>query len=418
MSTEMQTKVQANPAQSFTPAQTGLLQRKSALCNTPGLVEDSGRDKEKLTLQRSSVDQARTTMVPPIVHEVLRSTGQPLDASTRAFMEPRFGYDFRRVQIHDAEAFAGGQEGVRKTISLERDPLLKKEIARRKGPGQPLESPTQKLMGSLIGYNFRDVRIHTDSFAAASAKDLNAEAFTVGKDIFFGTGRHDTKSPEGRSLIAHELTHVVQQSQAVPDSLFAEREAERNATSANASLSKKRDFESSLGSSLKYSIQLLRVPVPSNPFGVTHVDIELPRLRDLEPCLPAGQQVYRMNVVGRRVGPLTTGRGKIIFNLHIGLYRHTDGRICAIIHDSKGIIPGAWCLNLCDVWDEILRRIREILMDVLKVLGIIAFVIVAAIMAIITMGGSIIIPQPQPVTPGVVPIIPGGALGESESQFA
>jgi len=88
MSTEMQTKVQASPAQSFTPAQTGLLQRKSALCNTPGLVENSKRDQENLTLQRSSVDQTGTTTVPPI------------DSETRDLMEPRFGHDFSRVSVH------------------------------------------------------------------------------------------------------------------------------------------------------------------------------------------------------------------------------------------------------------------------------------------------------------------------------
>jgi len=76
MSAEMQTKVQASPTQSFTYVQTGLLQKQSALCNTPGLVEDSGRDKDKLTLQRSSADQAGTTTVP------------------------RFGHDFSRVSVH------------------------------------------------------------------------------------------------------------------------------------------------------------------------------------------------------------------------------------------------------------------------------------------------------------------------------
>jgi len=81
MSIEMHTKAQASPAQNFMPALTGLLQRKSALCNTLGLVEDSGRDKEKLTLQRSSADQAGTTMMPPIV--------------------PRFGHDFSRVRVHN-----------------------------------------------------------------------------------------------------------------------------------------------------------------------------------------------------------------------------------------------------------------------------------------------------------------------------
>ncbi|MBW2690554.1 MAG: hypothetical protein JRC99_11555 [Deltaproteobacteria bacterium] len=76
MSTEMQTKVQASPAQNFTPAQTGLLQRKFTLSNTSGLVDDSKQDKEKLTLQRSSVDQAGTTTVP------------------------RFGHDFSRLSVH------------------------------------------------------------------------------------------------------------------------------------------------------------------------------------------------------------------------------------------------------------------------------------------------------------------------------
>ena len=75
MSTELQAKVQANPAQNFTPVQTDLLQRKSALCNTPGLVEDSKRNREKLTVQHSSVDQAVTTTVP------------------------RFGHVFSRVQV-------------------------------------------------------------------------------------------------------------------------------------------------------------------------------------------------------------------------------------------------------------------------------------------------------------------------------
>jgi len=100
MSTEMQTKVQASPAQNFTPVQTGLLQRKSALCNTSGLVEDSERDKEKLTLQRSPADKAEPDTVPPIVHEVLRSPGQPIDPETRDLMEPHFGHDFSRVRVH------------------------------------------------------------------------------------------------------------------------------------------------------------------------------------------------------------------------------------------------------------------------------------------------------------------------------
>ena len=101
VSSGYQNKVQVDQAQSFSPVGTGLLQRKFALCNTHGLAgERSERDEEELTLQRSPVDQAETSAVPPIVHEVLRSLGQPPDVATRAHMEPRFGHDFSGVQVH------------------------------------------------------------------------------------------------------------------------------------------------------------------------------------------------------------------------------------------------------------------------------------------------------------------------------
>lgn len=89
--------------------------------------------------------------VPPIVHEVLRSSGQPLDASTRAFMEPRFGHDFSRV------------------------------------------------------------RVHTDARAAESAREVNALAYTVGRDVVFGKGQYALATGAGKQLLAHELVHTIQQ---------------------------------------------------------------------------------------------------------------------------------------------------------------------------------------------------------------
>ncbi|HIH74603.1 MAG TPA: DUF4157 domain-containing protein [Methanosarcina sp.] len=89
--------------------------------------------------------------VQPIVHEVLQSPGQPLDPATRAFMEPRFGYDFSRV------------------------------------------------------------RVHSGGVAERSAQDLNAHAYTVGYNIVFNAGRLAPNTYEGQRLIAHELMHVVQQ---------------------------------------------------------------------------------------------------------------------------------------------------------------------------------------------------------------
>lgn len=122
---------------SFTP--TGFLQRKCDKC------------KKKELLQRRSAGQARSTEAPPIVHEVLRSPGQSLDHETRAFMEPRFGHDFSRVQVH------------------------------------------------------------ADDRANESARSVNALAYTVGNNIVFGEGQYRPWSVESRKLIAHELSHVIQQ---------------------------------------------------------------------------------------------------------------------------------------------------------------------------------------------------------------
>src|SRR5207253_2492166 len=88
---------------------------------------------------------------PPIVHEALRSPGKSLDIQTRALFEPGFGRDFSHV------------------------------------------------------------RVHNDSKAQASASAVNAAAYTVGGDIVLGEGQSGPETSEGQQLLAHELTHVVQQ---------------------------------------------------------------------------------------------------------------------------------------------------------------------------------------------------------------
>jgi len=117
-------------------------------------------DRDHGSVQTTRVQASDTGQVaaPPIVHEVLRSPGQPLDPATRAFMEPRFGRDFS------------------------------------------------------------DVRVHTGSVAEESARNLRARAYTAGRNIVFGAGRLVPETFEGRRLIAHELTHVTQQTVGAPGS--------------------------------------------------------------------------------------------------------------------------------------------------------------------------------------------------------
>ncbi len=78
--------------------------------------------------------------------------------------------------------------------------------------GQPLETQTRATMESRFGHDFSQVRVHADAQAAKSAQSVNALAYTVGQDIAFGTGRYAPNTQAGQKLLAHELTHVVQQS--------------------------------------------------------------------------------------------------------------------------------------------------------------------------------------------------------------
>lgn len=105
----------------------------------------------KPRLQRDPAVGATPASAPPIVHEVLASPGRPLDAAIRATMESRFGHDFSQV------------------------------------------------------------RVHADERAAQSAQAVNARAYTVGRDVVFGRGEYAPGSSQGQRLLAHELTHVVQQ---------------------------------------------------------------------------------------------------------------------------------------------------------------------------------------------------------------
>lgn len=134
------------------PLARGLLHRKCACGQSkPAGGTCESCKKKQLNLQRQSTNQSKISEVPSIVHDVLGSLGQPLDTATRTFMEPRFGHDFSGVKIH------------------------------------------------------------TDAKASESARAVNALAYTVGNHIVFRTGRYNSQSNAGRKLLAHELTHTVQQ---------------------------------------------------------------------------------------------------------------------------------------------------------------------------------------------------------------
>ncbi len=147
------------PSWSISKVKFGSVQRKCACGGSggpDGECEECKRKREGTTLQRKATAEAEPGIAPPSVHEVLRSPGRPLDRATRDFFEPRFGYD--------------------------------------------------------LGH----VRIHADAQGQASAGAVHAEAYTVGSDVAFAGGKYAPQTTQGRRLLAHELTHVVQQRSSTP----------------------------------------------------------------------------------------------------------------------------------------------------------------------------------------------------------
>jgi hypothetical protein len=92
------------------------------------------------------------------------------------------------------------------------EPGIARRVQRSSGGGQPLDDEVRARMQNGFGADFSGVRVHTDSSSAELSRSLNARAFTTGSDIFFGAGEYQPASARGQELLAHELTHTLQQS--------------------------------------------------------------------------------------------------------------------------------------------------------------------------------------------------------------
>ncbi|MEH1997077.1 eCIS core domain-containing protein [Nostoc sp.] len=88
-----------------------------------------------------------------------------------------------------------------------------------KGGGQPLDADLQQSMGQAMGADFSGVKVHTDAQSDQLNQSIQAKAFTTGQDVFFRQGAYEPASRGGQGLIAHELTHVVQQSGGIEQSV-------------------------------------------------------------------------------------------------------------------------------------------------------------------------------------------------------
>lgn len=96
-------------------------------------------------------------------------------------------------------------------VGMTAPPALNGQLQATKGRGAPLSPSTRRFMSNAFGTGFGQVRVHTGAQADQMSERIQARAFTHGSDIYFKRGQYNPNSPEGKKLLAHELTHVVQQ---------------------------------------------------------------------------------------------------------------------------------------------------------------------------------------------------------------
>ena len=137
------------------------------------------------------------------------------------------------------------------------------KIDRLRGMGEPMQEDVLKDMEENFGADFSAVRIHTDGEADQLAKQINARAFAVGNDIFFAAGEYAPESEQGRKLLAHELTHVVQQGGSVERKIM--RTAGQPAPTSNTYTHRIGEIDTG-SNPKKMRIKQLRVPTFKNRF--------------------------------------------------------------------------------------------------------------------------------------------------------
>jgi hypothetical protein len=176
----------SSPLSALTPLQTKL---------EIGAVDDPlEREAERVAEQLTGTSDDRAVVSATSGNNVLRRNC--------AFRADRQNDD---AHEEDAREEPGGK--ARQETSA--PPIVREVVSSH---GHPLDPGVRELFESRLGYDFSHVRVHTGEKAAESAQAVNAAAYTVGQDLVFGAGQYAPQTSDGRRLLAHELTHTVQQS--------------------------------------------------------------------------------------------------------------------------------------------------------------------------------------------------------------
>ncbi|MEE9356641.1 MAG: DUF4157 domain-containing protein [Methylococcaceae bacterium] len=237
MNARAQSQVQSSATPSFTPAPVNIAQRKCACGGSAGLSGECAEcQKDKLVGTNHPFVQTKLKISQP--NDKYEQEADRVADEVMRMPEPKVQ---RQLGVEEDE----NEETIQtKLIASKITPLVQRQVAdeedeeqtiqtkataSRNNPtdssdvqcgienlkqntGNRLPQDVRDFMESRFGHNFNQVKIHTDNKAVTSAQSLNARAYTLGQDVVFGAGQYSPDTRSGRQLLAHELTHVIQQS--------------------------------------------------------------------------------------------------------------------------------------------------------------------------------------------------------------
>jgi hypothetical protein len=178
------------------------LQREEAVQTKPPAFQEAPGEPEA-----EAVRDAFLKGVGPMPAAVATGLNNA-DAVTRSRALRRLQQERGNAYVQRVIAEAQGTPG--RLVGLSQ-PEMVDEVASRKGGGSALPAETRSQMEGFFGADLGGVRVHNDGGAATLNRELDAQAFTVGSDVFFAEGKYSPSSTEGQGLLTHELTHVGQQ---------------------------------------------------------------------------------------------------------------------------------------------------------------------------------------------------------------
>jgi hypothetical protein len=202
--------------------------------------------------------------------------------------------------------------------------------------GRPLEPTLQQDMEQRFGHDFSRVRVHSGAAAEQSARDVDANAYTVGHDIVFGTGHFVPSTHEGRRLMAHELTHVVQQSGNV--SLKIQRQPDDDKKEPSSEIGKALDKNGLFQKLPKFARNKILDEIDKAPETITKAVLD--KIIDLAPIDPqykdglkkVGEAIIK-TITGRK--PPSTSKCDAIPGYHEGTSSTYRGMCCSGSTESE-----------------------------------------------------------------------------------